>query len=176
MSLRIRLGMAVLVAALPVVIIAAPLLPTRSVIPDEVRSLARIDEVGLEVWRLPRSLRGAGVDERRIRSILERGLNDAGIRVTQDHTTPRIVVKFWPATDSKLPDVIAIVLTLDIHQRIAMMRLDQEQMTLPTTSVIARAITTKDKRGGVLMKKVGDATDLLVNALTEATNRVEAGQ
>jgi len=156
------------IALLTVMLPAAPILPTRRNLPDEIRCLVGIDRVRLEIAPISAQMRGVGVSQEKINGIIRKGITGSDIRIVSDEDAPMLSVTLWPMHTPDLPKVFAVVVMIDIQQRVALLRRDGDKMTLPTTSIMARNIGRMRQRGRILEDSCRTAVQLLVTTLRQA--------
>ena len=157
------------VAMLPVVLKAGPTLPVKNRLPDEIRCLSGIHRVSLAFAPLPRNLREAGINEDALRGIIEERLGQAQIVIEDDQTVkPWVVVSLRSAAEPDLPDVLAIALTLELHQDVAVLRLEKDnRMTLPTTTFAGITVARADQ----IRRAVDHRFRSLVNTMLRSFNQ-----
>ena len=154
---RFRLLSAWLViAALAFVLQAAPIVPVGRKAPDETRCLARIEKVGVRVSGTPGELTDV-LDRERVALVVRQRLRAADFEIVDDPDVPQLVLNFKTLTDAAWPDVIGVVLLLDVEQRVDVVRLG-ERMRLPTTTVVSRSLSTRDQLAQVIEERCRNAT------------------
>ncbi len=134
-------GVAASIAALAIALHGAPILPDSP--GGELRSLARINEVSIQVDPLPEQLRRTELTRLKLEDITAEQLGDAGIRV-REGVFPRLTLRCFAASRSD----DTIVFFIDVHQQVELLRLKQ-RMVVPTSTVAKFAQAEPDKRATI---------------------------
>lgn len=140
---------------------AAPFVPATKKDPDEIRCLAKIKRVGVRVGDVPSELANA-LDRDRVAKLVRQRLLAEDFVITDDSESPQLVLNFKILADKAWPDVIGVVLLLDVEQQVEVVRLG-ERMQLPTTTVVSRAFSTQGQLAKVIEKRCLNATGQFIN-------------
>ena len=136
-------GVATTIAALAIAIHAVPILPGIQAMPGELRSLAHMDEVSIQVEKLPDDLRRTDLTRKKLEDITTDQLRAAGIRVRKG-IYPRLTLRCFAAAKSD----DTIVFFIDVHQKVELLRLKQ-RMVVPTSTVAKFAQIGPDERADI---------------------------
>lgn len=120
---------------------AAPYLPAKVKLAGDVRSLAGLTDVRLEVIQRAKELVDAGLTEiviaKQARQQLEQGM--AEIRVVEDADAPLLKIEVYGGVESNVPDALAFLISIKLIQTVHVARTD-ETLEAPTYTMV---------RGGV---------------------------
>lgn len=137
--LRSVVGVLILVTVAAGVVMAAPILPRKPQLPDEVRCLTGLKRVSIAIDPLPQELVAAKVGADRLQAVLREELVRAGFEVVDENITPRLIVQCFTVVDPANPETIGVTTLLGVNQEVLLKRLDQE-MTLPVATVVTTAM------------------------------------
>jgi len=155
-----------------VAIQAAPILPQCLRLANEIRCLATISKVSIEIEPLPQLLLDAGVSSGRLEGVIRARLKAASIEVSQEDVMPRLVLKCVVVTDPAMPDAIAVILFLDVQQKVDLLRLNK-QMVLPTATLLGSAQTKRDGLAFAALRECASATKMFIHYSRLATKELE---
>ncbi len=159
-----------LVATLPLALSAGPVFPVREQIPDELRCLQGIDSVSLDVARMPKTVRSMGLNAETLRKIIARRLKEADKHIVERNPeVPHIEATVSISRTRKTADVVAVLVTLEVRQRVLMLRIKGDPLTLPTTTIVAVAVARKDQIRRAAETQCRDSTDHLIQTIYRAT-------
>ncbi len=120
---------------------AEPIIPRARELPEEIQSLARIDQVQLKVLKLPRSLRERGFTESEVRRRCIAWLAMDGIEVRDDPYLPRMELWFKDVRNQKRPSISCVTTVVSIFQSVRVKRLERD-MNVPTACFVGATLTT----------------------------------
>src|SRR5690606_19564110 len=118
-----------------------PILPRPQRLPDDVRTLAKIDRVQLQINEPAVHLREAGFTAAKIETDWTRRLQAAGFEVVaaadvaQPGDVPILVVETNSAGDTDVPDGVGFTCVLKVHQRVSLDRLEGK-LIVPTFVIV----------------------------------------
>ncbi len=158
------------ILTLSVALTAAPILPLQKKLPDEIRCLAGIHRVSLTFAPLPKAMRSAGVSENRLRAIVNERLQEAWIKVVEDPSImPQLVVSMRTADEVDVRGVEAFALTIDVQQRVAVLRIERNnQMMLPTATFAGVAVAEEAQVVAAVERKCRSVVDSMLRAFNRA--------
>ena len=113
---------------------AAPFVRQRQTLPGELRGLANIRRISLQINPLPAEFREVGLTTKKIMDKAKADLEEAGFEIADFDVTPRLVFTALALTDQTVPDAIGFVVFLDIQQHVRILRLEQE-LIVPTATL-----------------------------------------
>jgi hypothetical protein len=143
--------------------VAAPYVPRLRVVSDEERSLARIEQVALVISPLPKEVTRAGLSKEKLHDQIKTKLVEIGYQVTADaRTTPRLVVTVLVEADTASPDLLALIMFMDVQQKVRVHRLDSD-LVVPTATISELALVGKSNMAQI----VKDAADAVVTNFKE---------
>lgn len=145
----------------------APLLPHRERLPDEARCLANIDEVSIEAAPLPFLMKDAKLTSDMILNKVREVLETNGIAVSDKLGTPRLKIHAMTVSDQQDQAKIAAIVFIDVIQKVKVLRLD-EDLTLPTATVLGRTMTTRDQLGKATLLQSEQAAHMFLTFLRQA--------
>ncbi len=126
--LRLLLVLGGALTAFSVVALAAPFLETSSRLPDQVRSLARVESISLQIDLSP-ELEKRKITNRRLLPRWRRRLEDAGYEVRDGADAALLVLSVSAVTDPNIPDVVAFTPYLALEQKA---RVGGDDLRVPT--------------------------------------------
>ena len=148
----------ILLAMVVGVAVAAPYVRRVRVVSDEEKSLARIEKVALVISALPEEATRGGLRKEKIRAQIKAKLVEIGYQVIADaRATPRLVVTVQVKSDSASPDSLAVIVFLDVQQKVRVHRLDSD-LVVPTATISELALAGKKN----VAKIVKDAAEAAV--------------
>lgn len=147
--------------------IAAPILPDKPEMPEEVLSLAGIHKLRLSQREIPDLVKGHLTRER-VREICVERLARGGILVEDDPDLPGIDVGFQVNESEAHPDMVGLVVVVGVYQTVRVHRLERD-MTLPTVSFVGGIATTKADAADVLAAQLRLHLGHLTTAIRHAT-------
>ena len=148
-----------------------PLLPHREKLPDEARCLADIDEVSIEAASLPFLLKDAKLTSDMILKKVKEVLETNGIAVSEKSGTPRLKLHAITVTEPQDQTKVAVIVFIDVIQKVKVLRLD-EDLTLPTATVLGRTLTTRDQLGKATLLQSEQAAHMFLTFLRQANRDV----
>ncbi len=155
------------------VVAAAPILPRKADIPDEVLCVANIDKVSIVVSPVPEDLRLAGVGQAELEQVLRNALRASKIEVVDDRSvTPRLVLHALTLNDPVVDDAVAVIFFLDVQQDVTISRLKRD-LVVPTTTVLGAAQTTRNNLGRVARVQCENAVKQFLNIVQIASSRIQ---
>jgi hypothetical protein len=175
--MALRLGGAVLsVTLLGWVCLAAPILPHRGKVNDELLSLARLERLNVKFEDDHEILRKAGYSSSRTRSKLQKQLADAGIEVVDEATEdlPMLVVAILIEGHPRYNDLVSYTYCLALEQNAVIERIDR-RLHVPTYVFVFGDIATRDELLADLNRVLEDAVVALVECISHGT-RAHAGE
>ena len=122
---------------------AAPVLEKRR-IPDEVRSLAGLNEFRVQVDPIVGLSERESVSTDEIAKLLSEQLTQAGVEIGDEPHLPRLVLQVMLATDPDQPEAVGLGMVLAVHQQAYFKRLDRA-LTVPTASMSSSRLTTRKR-------------------------------
>lgn len=169
-----RLIVAVLSLATCMIVLlagAAPILPTPHV-PDNVRSLAKLDRLRLEIAHVAAELKDAGLDPQELEHEWRRELREAGIDIVEDEDAPRLWFVANVLNDDSVPEAIAISAILGFDQTIHVPRLGRP-LTLPTYTQQYLGMSSKEKLQEEHVRLLKTTMDRFIARVSLATKHLE---
>ncbi len=145
---------------------ATPILPAGQRLPDELLCVRGIENVSIEILRMPMSL-NTGSARRKVKHHFRQALENHGFRVDENVTTPRLKLQYWTAVDHNDPDSVALTTIIGVYQKVTVHRIEQD-LVLPGASIVQTAIGPRSQLDDMLIQEVGRATVLLAQVV-EAT-------
>ena len=164
----------IVIIALAVVAWAAPVAPRSAELPDEVKAVAGLERLRMQVLALPEVVRDAGLTEQDLEKQLRGLLLDAGFELVDDDAEeetppPAVILYVQPAeADTDLRDVIAFGVFLEVKELARIHRIEQD-LTLPTATLYAIKLCQKDALKSRIPKTVDEVIKsfLVAQQLTE---------
>ena len=151
---------------------AAPMMPGRLAMNDEMRSLAAIRVVRLEIGGFGQPLEDAGLESSDIRRSWRAALATAGIEVVSARDeaadAPRLEVGGWSTGDERVPDGVGFTLFMKLIQSAHVDRLD-ETLTVPTYVKITGGLNQRTEAAAAARGLL----DLFVQEFTYLARRTE---
>jgi len=138
---------------------AAPFVPARTQVPDELRCLAGIQTVSHGIDQLP-ALAANDATRTRLDAAFREALEGAGFTLSDQPTPPRLGLQFFIGTDAGHADMVALTTILAVHQEVELRRLNQP-MTLPVASIVTTALGERDQLEDLMLREIRAATRLL---------------
>ncbi len=172
-SLRGWLLGCLIVISCVLVVAAAPILPRAPRMPDDQRTLARIDRVRLQIAQPSPHLRQAGISVSRIETEWRRKLTNAGITVVDDANdldVPTLVVESNSTGDADVPDGIGFTVYLKVFQRVQVPRLGEEPFFVPTFVMVGGGMDNQADLAATAQSQY----DLLIDAFIALSQRATA--
>ena len=102
------------------------------------------------------------MDDNLLDALTRSRLTSAGFEVVDDAEAPELVFNFKTLTDPAWPDLMGVVLLLDVEQKVEVLRLG-EKMRLPTTTVVSRALANRETIRDVIAQRALNATSQFIN-------------
>ena len=149
---------------------AAPMLPGKQVLPDEILCLAEIRKVSLHINALPREIINAGVEVSDLEKIMADRLTGVDIDISDEALLPRLILTCLVTTDPAVPDGMAVACFLDVHQDVEVLRL-QKRMTLPVATMLQVNQTTRINSADVVGRQCAQVTQSFVQYVSAADLR-----
>ena len=137
---------------------AAPIIPSKTMLPYAVRSLAELDQLQVRIMPftdLPPQLQ---LSAERVESIWRRKLVAAGFDVVDDENTPRLELKVKVLSDPDVPDALAMLAVISLKQKVNITRLNK-QMPLATYTRAYTSIEPTDRT----VKTVGHMLEAMID-------------
>ena len=159
------------VATATVVATAAPTLMKPKVVADEIVSTADIESVRLAINPLPKMMTTSGITQEQIEQIAEQALDDAGYAVTtsEKDNSPKLAVTVLTAVSDELKDAVAVTATIDVHQDVAVHRINMD-LTVPTMTIVIPNLVPRQSLGRRVPQQVREAFNLLLQTFDKATD------
>lgn len=152
---------------------AAPFVPGRARVPDEMRCLADIRTVRAVIDQLPPQAAEAAVGTRMTEAFRD-ALETAGFTVVTGEGTPRLALQFFTGTDGDHADLLALTTIIAVHQEVELRRLGQP-MTLPVASIVTSALGERGDLEDLMLQQTKAATRLLHSYVTRASRKPADG-
>lgn len=169
MMKRIPLRAAVILLSFALIAVtAAPLLPSRPALADDVRSMADLERVVLEIVTMPPPLREAGIVAAHIRKRWRVKLAEAGIEVVE-YDAPTLRLQVQHLVDEDVPDAAGLLALLTLSQEVSITRLD-ERLTLPSYTAYAAGIDAGDQIGPSFRPAILGMVDSFIAKVRQATD------
>ncbi len=153
-------GLFALLVVMVGVSLAAPILPRKPRLPDEVRCLTGLKRVNIGVDSLPPDLINAGASTTRLNDLLRDRLTKAGFEVVDDAGAPRLVVQCFTSADPQIPNVVSVTTLLGVNQAVVLKRLE-EDMILPVATVVSTAVGNRNDLAKLSEREVERVVDML---------------
>lgn len=128
------------VAMLTLAAPAAPYLPTRPKVPDEIRCLKSMRSIQLIVETIPEGLAEHGLRMTDVQDLAGKLFKTEGFNLVNDHTAPIFNVSFRVMRDDSVPNVVGFMTFIEVKQTVRVVRLDEEEMMLPTATLLAYSL------------------------------------
>ena len=144
---RGRLGwITALTIALAWSVQGAPIIskPQKINLPDEVLSLAGINQIQLTISDLPKTLQARGLKKSELHTRITRRLAMEEIYVLNDPSLPRMDVWFKQLGDPGRRDAVAFASVVAVFQSVRIHRLDRD-MTVPTACFAGGTLLGREK-------------------------------
>jgi len=167
-KIPLRVGI-ILSLVLVVATMAAPVLPKKRELPDELHCLAGIKTVSIDLEQVV----GRVVDEQTLKVQFRRALKASGLVVTQKVGTPRLALQYIVAANEDVPGAVSLTTIIAVHQRVDLRRLGKT-MTLPVASVIQAAVGTEERLQELMAHEIQRATDRLARYVAWASREKDA--
>lgn len=151
---------------------AGPMLPRPGDLPDEVRCLADIRTLSIEIVPLPPGItqQPATLIER-----IEQVVQRHGFEVVEPPHTPRLALQCMVIRDEDTaPGVVAVTAILAVHHRVRLYRLEAD-MTLPVATVVTTGVGAAGKVADLVAEQTDVAAGLFVRSVEQASRRGGAG-
>lgn len=95
---------------------AAPIIPEKKRLEDQIRSLAALKRVQLVLDPMPKEIRDAGLESRDLAERWKKRIAASGLEVVEDKDAPMLHLSLSTVTDDKLPGGIAFNPFLSLEQ------------------------------------------------------------
>ena len=148
---------------------AAPILPEKSSLPDEVLCLRNVQEVRVVAGSVPPLLIKAGLNAARIEGMVREQLKKARFNAEGGENAPQLVMYILAVEDVDLPGVVNIVAFLEVNQDVRVIRLDNKTMNLPTSTLFSFKSAKPDRLEAPAQRVVEDAVSQFIHAVDSAT-------
>lgn len=152
------------------VTLAGPMVPARHEMPGEVRSLAELAEVRLDVRPVADLIRADGTEEDDIRSQLSEALRGAGIEVVDDADAPALALLVLAVDEPKVPGGVGYCLLLEVAQEVRIERL-AESMPTPTFTSVRLGLEPRGDLRPAIREDLRRLVDRFIHAWRTATAR-----
>ena len=128
---------------LAAVVWAGPMLFEKKKLPDDVRSLALIEELRLEIEPFPGEMVDIGVKHEPLRKLWSDRLVEAGYEITEEKDTPQIRVQMTFTRDDRVKNGLGFSVVFMLAQPITVEGIEGKLM-VPTYVSSALGIETKE--------------------------------
>ena len=142
-----------------------PILPKEQ-LSDQVRSLAHLKEVRIDITPLPAILTENHVRIPKLDEIVRAGLSREGMRIGDNADLPRVNVTVMAANDPDMPGAVGVTILIMVNQRATVHRLDAVFDEIPTATVVEHAMATPDNVANVVERHL-DVALWVLNALIQ---------
>ena len=131
--------------AVALVAIAAPIMPRKTRIPDEMRALAQLEKINIEYQAIPSQLARVGLRKADVQRLVQRRMRQHGFKLVSETDVPGITVSFRAMEDDTVPGALGHAAFLELRQSVRLMRLEDASMKLPTATVLAYGLKRDDQ-------------------------------
>ena len=150
--------------------IAAPIMPRKTAIPDEMRALAKLKEVQIEYQAIPQPLAHHGLRKEDVQRLVQRRMKQYGFDLVSKSQVPIITVSFRAMEDDTVPKATGYAVFLELRQRVRVHRLDDDVLFLPTATVLAYGLKQNDLVKEGVLERVNFAIDQFLHFADRATH------
>lgn len=134
-----------LMAGLSLAVWAGPVLPSAPKLPDQMLSLAAVQQVRIGIDLLPLPLKKMGITDESIRQRWREQLAEAGYKVVDPNDdAPKLNLRIMYVTDPDVAGAIAYTCVLTVEQS-ARIGLAEEPLNVPTFLTAVMALETEEK-------------------------------
>lgn len=154
---------------------AAPLLPQRLHLTDEIRSLARLERVELNIAHISPTLREVGVDAIAVRESWKQRLEDAGVAIEESDDLPKLQLVGTALLDKGTPDSIGYCFIISLEQGVEVDRLNQK-LSLPTWTGVYTGMKHSDEIAEELDRLLSRIIEEFVYRIELATKQSASGE
>ena len=152
--------------AITITIGAAPILPGRDKIPDELRCLANITSVSTVIDEVV----GIKIPNEKLLRKFHRTLKNEGFEINDDQETPRLALQYIAARDPDIPGALGVTIIIAVHQRVDLHRME-ETMALPVASIVLATLGKEDQLEELVDHEIERAVQRLKIYVTRASAR-----
>ncbi len=153
-------------------LLAAPVGRDFREVPDELRVVANIKQLRVDVALLPAVLTEADVTRRQILEQATAKLTEVGFEVVEDEQAPLIMFTASTLEDPAMPDIIAYTVFVDVVQKVHLYRLE-EDVTVPTATVSVQRLAKRSELVEELDDCIDQALDHFIRAERIASENVK---
>lgn len=170
-SIRIACSLVPIAAVMTGLALASPMGPVRRYLPDEIRSLANLKRVRIDVRPPQGALANSDLTIERFEEALTRHLDRVGIKIDDDPELPKLVLATVGVETEHHPEMLAWNLVIAVHQRVLLRRAGQE-LTVPTASMSQIMLVSRKES----VKGIDPAVKKSINTLVEYVRQAELAQ
>ncbi len=127
------------------VCLAAPNLPKKSLVTDEIYSLGQLDKVKVELKVMSTLLTEEGLDEKAIEEDMANLLMAGGIDVVdKGDAIPTVSLVLLTNTDARFEDVVSVTHHISLEQPVLVRRLERD-VVVPTYALVHGILVSKNR-------------------------------
>ena len=164
-------GGAVCVVLVTLAVQAAPFMAPRANVPDELRCLSGLVSVQLEFQEIPEALAEHGLRMSEVEALALRLLQQEGFDIVEDPTAPTFVVSFRVMEDESVPGVLGFATFVEVKQKVRVVRLDDDELTLPTATLLAYGLKKDRDVSAAALERIEFTIRTLVGFISTATGK-----
>lgn len=147
-----------------------PILPRKHDLPDQVRSLAHLAKMRMDITPLSKLLKDHQVKISRLEKIVHEGLAEAGVKIDPDPKLPRLNLTVMASSDPEIPGAVGVTVLIMVSQHATVHRLDKTFADIPTATIIEHAMAGPDNVDAVVERHV-QVTMWVLNTLIQKASR-----
>ena len=134
---------------------AAPFMPRRIHVSDEVLSLARVEKVKLVITPFPETVTRAGITPAGVRRDWEKKLRESGLVLVDTKDAMRIHLVMFVSQDESVPDGIGYCTFVMLEQPVRIERLGKD-LFIPTWTGLSNGLRSTQTLASGLNKNLED--------------------
>jgi hypothetical protein len=159
--------------SLSVAALAAPILPEKQPVADEMKCLANGKRLRVEFGEMPLALARVGVSAANVQRNVRRKLGEAGFEFVDDPETPKLLISFRALVDSTVKGTTGFAIFFEVRQRVRVLRLGDD-MDLTTATLLAYGIKKNRHVAKAAFDRLDYTIDQLVFFVEAATRHRDA--
>ena len=164
-------GGAVCVVLVSLAVQAAPFMTPRAKIPDELQCLSGLASVQLEFQEIPEALAEQGLRMSEVETMSHRLLQDEGFDIVEDPTAPTLAISFRVMEDESVPGILGFATFVEVKQKVRLVRLDDDEMTLPTATLLAYGLKKDHDVSAAALRRLEFTIRKLVGFVSAASGK-----
>ena len=147
---------------------AAPLLPSRSPLTDEARSLVGLKRLNLNISQIPSGMAAARLSVRKIRDHWTVRLREAGFEVVRDPVAPSLNLLIIGGAEPGIPKGVGFAMLLELEQPVRIEGLDQT-LRVPTYTKLFMGIETLQDAASLARIGLAEQINHFLDSTRQAT-------